>query len=267
MSKKTLQKLNEYWDMLKEGPEAPDLEQVKNAQLWQLNDMHMHFPTEEAAKSFIAQALEVPVESLVVNQTLEDMEIRVKGSLAIVANIWYALGHKTYGVTWITPPAEMRYIDGQKPMQEEAEADVPHGTNEPKEETAPKTEIEVNVKAVSVEVENTKKASLYGKTPDFVLFKDTNSKPVTPVDREMGAKEAIKDFKVTDVKMDVTSPVDREMGAKEAIKDFKVTDVKIEPTNPVGREMGAKEAPKKYLEEYKSDIGNILTAIKEQYKI
>jgi hypothetical protein len=83
----------------------------------------------------------------------------------------------------------------------------------------------------------------------------------------MGAKEAVKDFKVTNTAMEVTEPVPREMGAQEAVTDFKVTNTPMDTVEPVPREMGAQEAPNDYLKEYKSKIGKVLGSIKESVKI
>jgi hypothetical protein len=147
------------------------------------------------------------------------------------------------------------------------ESNVPHETSDEKEPKSEET-VEVDVVAVaSTESAPAKTASLYGKTPDFVLFKDKNSKEVKAVDREMGSKQAVKDFTPSNAKMEVTSPVDREMGSKHAIDDFKVNKVKMDTEEPVPREMGVKEAPKEYLKEYKSNIGKLLGTIKESVKI
>lgn len=148
----------------------------------------------------------------------------------------------------------------------ESKDDVPHESSDEKE---PKTEetVEVDVVAVSTESTPAKTASLYGKAPDFILFKDKNSKEVKAVAREMGSKEAIKDFTPSKAKLDVTSPVAREMGSKHAVNDFTVNKTKMDTEEPVPREMGSKEAPKEYLKEYKSNISNLLGTIKESVKI
>lgn len=144
--------------------------------------------------------------------------------------------------------------------------DVPHETSDEKE---PKDEsIEVDVVAVaSTESAPTKNASLYGKTPDFILFKDKNSKEVKAVNRDMGSTQAIKDFTPSSAKMEVSNPVDREIGSKPAVDEYKVNKAKMDTEEPVPREMGSKAAPREYLKEYKSNISKILGTIKESIKI
>lgn len=113
--------------------------------------------------------------------------------------------------------------------------DVPRGTDAKSE---PKKEDDTEA---SPKVETSSKKSLYGVKPEFIYHKDDNSKAPTPVEREMGSKQAVKEFKVTNTAMEVTEPVPREMGAQEA--------------------------PNDYLKEYKSNIGKVLESIKESIKI
>ena len=130
------------------------------------------------------------------------------------------------------------------------------------------TEEDTVVAAVAVSTKQTSsKKSLYGDKKEFVIYKDDNSKEPTPVDREMGSKQAIKEFKVTNTAMEVTEPVPREMGAQDAVKKFEVTNTSMDTVEPVPREMGAQEAPTDYLKEYKSNISKVLKSIKESIKI
>ncbi len=146
------------------------------------------------------------------------------------------------------------------------EADVPRET-EAKSEPKKEDTVAVSAVSVSTKVGTPSKKSLYGDKHDFVRFKDTNSKAPTSVEREMGSKEAVREFKVTNTAMEVTEPVPREMGAQEAVTDYKITNTPMDTVEPVPREMGAQEAPNDYLKEYKSKIGKALESIKESVKI
>ncbi len=147
-------------------------------------------------------------------------------------------------------------------------SDVPHETST-EDQSDKKEDTTVSVTAVSakVEVNKSTKKSLYGDKQDFVRFKDDNSKAPSPVPREMGSKESVKDFRVTNNRMEVEEPVPREMGSKDSVKDYKITNAKMDTEEPVPREMGSKDAPKKFLEGYKSNINKILNGIKESIKL
>ena len=146
------------------------------------------------------------------------------------------------------------------------ETNVPRETSEKDEKSVEKEDVSIEVVAIATN-ETKKSGSLYGKAPEFVLFKDTNSKTPTPVSRDQGAKEAVKDFKVTNIAMEVTEPVSREMGVQDAVKDFKVTNTPMDTVEEVPREMGVQEAPLDYLKQYKTNIGKVLESIKESVKI
>ena len=148
-------------------------------------------------------------------------------------------------------------------------SDVPRETSSEDNTEEKKEDTSVSVTAVSakVEVSGSSGKKIYGDKKDFVTYKDDNSKAPTPVPREMGSKQSVKDFKVTNAKMDTDEPVPREMGSQESVQDFKVTNAKMDTEEPVPREMGSKDAPKKFLEGYKSNIKSLLNGIKESIKL
>jgi hypothetical protein len=260
-----VRQLNSYLEALN-GPEnsgfdvppvtPEDIQHDKVADEWTIKHNNRKFPSKEAAVQYIAQVLDVTPEELIPRETLDYIIYGIKHFAADVAKIGSHHGSSPFTVFWNDTPKRIREISSRRkaeelpgqsdqPLQEETEkeTDVPHETSPNEDEVKKEDSVEVTTVSATVSVNTPKKNSaVYGDKKEFVIYKDDNSKAPAPVPREMGAKHA-------------------------PAKDFKVNKVKMDTEEPVPREMGVKEAPLKYLEDYKSSIGNILKAIKEEHKI